>query len=189
MAQSATFSEAPSKYHGKRMSLEEYEALPEEKPYLEYWDGVVIQKPVPRRRHWRLEGLVTAWLVRYAMETGGNAGPEAHVWFDGRGYRVPDVAYWSPTKDEGDDQRSLPPTLIVEIRSPDQSLTALREKCRQMRANGVDVCWLIEPYARRAEVFDSEADGAAFDANAVLTSDLLPGFELSLPELFAILDR
>ena len=75
MAQSATFSEAPSKYHGKRMSLAEYEALPEEKPYLEYWDGVVLQKPVPREDHWMLQGILTMRIVTYALQVGGFAGP------------------------------------------------------------------------------------------------------------------
>ena len=43
-----------SKYHGRRMTEEEYLALPEEKPYLEYVDGVVLQKPVPDDLHGRL---------------------------------------------------------------------------------------------------------------------------------------
>ena len=35
-----------SRYHGVRMSPEQYLALPEVKPYLEYVDGVVLQKPM-----------------------------------------------------------------------------------------------------------------------------------------------
>lgn len=33
------------------MSESEYLALPEEKPYLEYIDGVVLQKPMPNKSH------------------------------------------------------------------------------------------------------------------------------------------
>ncbi|MBK7329838.1 MAG: Uma2 family endonuclease [Dehalococcoidia bacterium] len=43
-----------SKYHGVRMTPEEYLALPEEKPYLEYVDGVVLQKPMPNEDHGRI---------------------------------------------------------------------------------------------------------------------------------------
>jgi Uma2 family endonuclease len=40
-----------SKYHGVRMTPEQYLALPEDKPYLEYVDGVVLQKPMPNKDH------------------------------------------------------------------------------------------------------------------------------------------
>ena len=43
-----------SKYHGVRMTPEEYLALPEEKPYLEYIDGMVVQKPMPTNEHAKL---------------------------------------------------------------------------------------------------------------------------------------
>jgi Uma2 family endonuclease len=171
------------------MSLEEYEALPEGKPYLEYWDGVVLQKPVPREDHWMLQGILTMRIVTYALQVGGFAGPEAHIWFESHGYRVPDVCFWAPGKNKGTKERSLPPTLVIEVGSPDQSLNALRDKSRGMRDNGVDVCWLIHPQARRAEVFDNDVDGASLSGDAALSSNHLPGFELSLPELFSILDR
>lgn len=44
----------------RRMSLEEFLALPEidEKPYLEFHDGVVTQKASPKLRHGLLERAV-----------------------------------------------------------------------------------------------------------------------------------
>ena len=55
-----------SKYHGVRMTPEEYLALPEEKPYLEYVDGVVLQKPMPNEEHgriaFRIGFLIQTWL-------------------------------------------------------------------------------------------------------------------------------
>lgn len=178
-----------SPYDGMRMSLEEYEALPEEKPYLEYWDGIVLQKAVPKRKHSLVQLELLLRLAGYRREHGGLVGPEGHVWFEGHGWRVPDVAYWATGKPQGDDERFLPPTLAVEIRSSRQSLTQLREKCRQMRANGVDIAWLIDPDARTAEIFDRESDGEPVDAFATLTSPSLPGFALLLQELFAVLDN
>jgi Uma2 family endonuclease len=171
-----------------RMSLAEYEALPEVKPYLEYWDGLVLQKAVPKRKHGKLEFEVTRRLCEYGHPIGGDAWPEAHVWFEGHGWLVPDVAYWAPGKPQGDDDRSLPPTLAVEIRSPDESRAAQREKCRRMRANGVDVCWLIDPESRTVELFDADHDGEPFGPGATVTSAALPGLELRVDELFAVLD-
>lgn len=36
------------------MTPEQYLALPEEKPYLEYIDGMVLQKPMPNEQHARV---------------------------------------------------------------------------------------------------------------------------------------
>jgi Uma2 family endonuclease len=172
------------------MSLEAYEALPEEKPYLEYWDGRVIQKAVPKRKHRRLQKRLVILLDSYERRNpGADSGPEGHVWFEGRGYRVPDVAYWRADKAQGDDNRSLPPTLAIELTSTGQSVRSQREKCRQMRANGVDVCWLIDPERRVAEVFEGERDGEVVATDGTLTSPLLPGLEVRLPDLWAELDR
>jgi Uma2 family endonuclease len=189
VTQQATLREAPSKYHGKHMSLEEYEALPEEKPYLEYWDGVVLQKAVPTRRHQKLELEIAVRLRDYGRAVGGDSWAEGHVWFEGRGWRLPDVGYWGPEKDQGDERRSLPPTLAIEIRSPEQSMPELRDKFRQMLANGVDVCWIIDPQRRRAEVFDGDADAAVVPDDGSLRSAHLPGFELPLGELWSAMDR
>ena len=38
----------------QRMSAEEYLALPDVKPYLEYFAGEVLQKVSPKRKRWRL---------------------------------------------------------------------------------------------------------------------------------------
>jgi Uma2 family endonuclease len=178
-----------SKYEGKRMTLEEFEALPEEKPYLEYWDGVVLQKAVPRREHNIAAEEIGYMLSVYQRAHGDRSAPEAHIWFAGRGYRVPDIVYWAPGKHEGDNYRQLRPTLAVEIRSPGHSLVELQRKCRAMRANGVDECWLIDPERREAFVFDDHRDGTRLEPDATLQSDLLPGFSLPLHELWAALDR
>lgn len=179
----------PSRYHGQRMSLEDYLALPEEKPSLEYWDGVVLQKAMGKWDHGRLQ-LRFGYLLELLMAAmGGRAATEIHSWFEGRGYRVPDAACWAPGKPQGTRARALPPTLAIEILSEGQSPSELRAKCRQMRANGVDVCWLILPGQRAAEVFDDGTDGLRLSGDAVLRSDHVPGFEVPLPELFAVLDR
>jgi Uma2 family endonuclease len=179
-----------SKCDGVRMTLEQFEQLPEEKPYLEYFGGRVVQKAVGKRRHGKVQARVLARLLTFADRVGGDAWPEAQVYFEfpgGHGYRVPDVAYWAPGKPQGDDRRSLPPTLAVEVRSIDQSLAPIVQKCRMMRAAGVDVCWLIDPETRQVFVFEGARDGE-LATTAALTSPYLPGFELPLDELWSAID-
>ena len=68
-------------------------------------------------------------------------------------------------------------------------MAELRRKCRSFRANGVEVCWLLDPQSRSVEVFEGERDGDRLVADAVLESPAMPGFTLTLSELFAVLDR
>jgi Uma2 family endonuclease len=175
-----------SKYHGLRMTEEQYLALPEEKPYLEYVDGVALQKPMPNSQHGDLVGRITYFLGGYAELHGGKYRPEARVALGlAPNYRLPDTAYWAPGRLSGDD--SLP-TLAVEVRSPDQTLDELRTKCRFYRANGVDVCWLVDPASRTVEVFEGARDADRLPAEGTLESPLLPGFSVPLAKLFAVLD-
>ena len=190
MASPAAIPDAPprSRWDGVRMSLGDFEALPEEKPYLEYFGGRVVQKAVPKRPHGKGQLRFGRRLEDFAERYGGDAWTEPTIYFDflrEPGYLVPDVAYWAPGKPQGDDDRSLPPTLAVEIRSKDQALSVLFAKCRLMRANGVDVCWLIDPVAQNAYVFEGDHDGEPVGRAGILASPFLPSFEFRLDELWA----
>jgi Uma2 family endonuclease len=172
-----------SKYHGVRMTPEQYLALPEEKPYLEYIDGMVVQKPMPNKDHGELVAELILHLKLWIRAHKGRIGPEVRAKLgDLPNYRLPDVSYWKPEiprEDEG------PPTLAVEVRSKDQTLAELRRKCRFFLSTGVEACWLIDPYARKAEIFEGKRDSEPIE---LLTAACLPGFELQLSELFAVLD-
>jgi Uma2 family endonuclease len=171
------------------MSEAEYLALPEEKPYLEYVDGVAVQKAMPNRTHGRLQRKALVEFDRYGESHGGECWAEGRVWLPGSGdYRLPDVAYWAADKPQGDDRRSLPPTVAIEIASPGESVDAQRAKCRAFRQNGVDVCWLIDPETRSVEVFEGDRDGVPLTSGGALTSVHLPDFVLPLAALWSVLD-
>ncbi|MBA4180346.1 MAG: hypothetical protein C0506_07150 [Anaerolinea sp.] len=173
-----------SAYHGARMTEEEYLALPDEKPGLEYIDGMVIQKPMGDEEHGVLAGEFIIRLGAFRAQFGGRVGPEIRARFPGANYRLPDVSYYARGKPFG---RQLPPTLAVEIRSEGQTRSELRAKCRFFRANGVDECWLVDPRLRTVEQFSSEGE-FILGADQTLVSTALPGFELALGELFAALE-
>ena len=174
-----------SRYHGRRMSEAEYLALPEEKPYLEYVDGLVLQKPMPNDDHAALIAELALILGLYRRGHGGRVRVEMRTRFPNGSFRIPDASYWAPGQPSGDDSI---PTLAVEVRSPGQTMDELRAKCRFYRRNGVGVCWLIDPESRTAESFEGEADGLASGIEEELRSVLLPGFTLVLKDLFAVLD-
>jgi Uma2 family endonuclease len=167
------------------MTPEEYLALPEEKPYLEYVDGMVLQKPMPSFDHGALILQIGYFFKLWMMENGGGAGADVRTRLvELPNYRLPDVSFFAPGVGTG---RDAVPTLAVEIRSPDQTMAELRRKCRFFRENGVEACWLIDPRSRTAEVFEGDRDAEQLVRDGVLTAACMPGFSLPLPELFAIL--
>ncbi len=168
------------------MSEAAFLRLPEEKPYLELHDGIVVQKAVPKTDHGRLVGDIDYRFGSHARATGGDYGPERRIRLrTGRLY-VPDTVYWAPDQPNGDDSI---PTLAVEVRSRDESMDSQRRKCEVYREGGVRSCWLIDPVSRTVEVFEEGRDGEVLRAGDVLRSAALPGFELDVAELFAVLDR
>lgn len=169
------------------MTEAEYLALPGEKPYLEYVDGMVLQKPMPDHIHRRLVRLFDYFFETYIRARGGDGGPEGRVRLpDQSGYRLPDTAYWAPGRPSGKDSV---PSVVVEVRSADQAMAELRRKCRAFRANGVDCCWLIDPYARNIEVFEDSRDGALLAPDEALETPVMPGFSIPQSDLWAAMDR
>ena len=168
------------------MTADDYLSLPEDKPYLEYIDGWVLQKPMVDANHSDLAVELVAALREYGKRSGGRAGIERRAHFAAtHNYRLPDVCFFAAGRRAENDS---PPTLAVEIRSPGQTAAELRAKCRFFRANGVDECWLVDPRMRTVELFSSEGE-FILGVDQTLVSVALSGFELILGELFAVLDR
>jgi Uma2 family endonuclease len=163
----------------------------DERPSYEFVNGEVLQKPMTKRTHVALAGEIAALLREYRRRSrGAFSGEDPTINLSravDRRYRAPDVAFWAADKAQGE-EILLPPTLAVEIQSQGQTRALLRAKCREYRERGVDVAWLVLPVRRTIEVFDATPDGTAFGAGTTLAPAELPGFELPVSELFAVLD-
>src|SRR5919205_158788 len=110
----------------KGLALEEFLALPEEKPALEYANGVVTQKVSPKTEHSILQAEFVELLARLKRAKVARAFPELRTTFADRSY-VPDVALirWEriPRTPAGrpEDDIFIPPDLAIEIISPGES--------------------------------------------------------------------
>lgn len=172
--------------------MTEYLSLPEDLPWVEYVDGVAEEKRVGDYEHGVVQAELGTMLGMYRRLHGGRVVTEARARYRrpgaGSDYRLPDIAFYPRgTVARPAGERVMQPlALAIEIRSQDESLASQRAKCRWYLAHGVSECWLIDPYRRTFEVFDATRDGVPF--SDIVTSPLLPGFELSLPDLFATLD-
>ena len=82
----------------------------------------------------------------------------------------------------------LAPDLVVEVVSPNDRWTTVSDKVDSYLAAGVTLVWVVEPKARAVRVYTSEGAEQRLraDDNEVLRAEpVLPGFELSLSELFS----
>lgn len=113
----------------KILTLEEFLALSETKPSLEYIDGQIIQKPMPQGKHSTIQGELCPTINSVVkVQKMGWAFPELRCTFGGRSI-VPDVAVFSwarlPIDENGNIANTFAaaPDWIIEILSPEQSHT------------------------------------------------------------------
>jgi Uma2 family endonuclease len=172
-----------------RVSEEEYLAtMTGEKPSLEFVNGEVFQKPMTKKDHQDVSKRIVALMYElerrklgyFAWETTTNLSEGSD-----RRYRVPDIAFWAGDRPVAQpDDVYLPPTLAIEVRSQGQSLRDLREKCREYRSRGVDVCWLVDPGRKTVEVFEGDREGVQLEGGATLATAKVPGFSMPVAELW-----
>ncbi|HEY3997846.1 MAG TPA: Uma2 family endonuclease [Candidatus Xenobia bacterium] len=171
-------------------TLDEFLAWPEKKPYLEYIHGEVRQKAMPNAAHSYLQSQLAKRLANWRDYPQGFvlteqrcilvSGGETHT-------LLPDVAWFSPEQlpvlPAGPVR--VPPTLVVEIVSPDDSFSEVEEKVLTYLGAGVNLVWVVDPKARKVSVHRLGHPPVFVGRNDVLQDALLPGLAISLAELFA----
>jgi Uma2 family endonuclease len=178
----------------RRMTLDEFLALPEEKPALEFEDGVVTQKVAPSGWHSRLQYTITERFNRYAEPRQlGSAFGELRTSYSGRS-PVPDVAVYRweriPLNAAGELAEHFlePPDIAIEIVSPEQSIPSLVRKCRWYVDHGAAMALLVHPGHRTVRVFRHGATPLELrGADQIDFDDIIPGLQFSVDELFASL--
>jgi Uma2 family endonuclease len=80
----------------------------------------------------------------------------------------------------------LAPDLMVEVKSPNDSLKSLREKIQNFLSQGTKVGILINPEKHRVEIYRPGEDVMILGDEDILTiPDLLPGFEVAIIDLWS----
>jgi Uma2 family endonuclease len=170
-----------------RMTLDEFLALPEEKPYLEYVDGEVCPKPMPTRRHGRIA-------ARFIKELGNVLGDDSqfevltevrhHSQRRNRLY-LPDVEV-SRRSSSTDDPVPEPPDIAIEILSPDDRASRVLDRVDFYLSEGVQIVWVVDPETESVTEYRPGGSmqvlrhGASIDGAPVLE-----GFQLPIDDLFA----
>jgi Uma2 family endonuclease len=175
----------------QRLSLEEFLKLPEEKPALEFLHGAVTQKVSPKFRHVALQGELLQRINGFGRPRRlAYAAVELRATFAGASV-VPDVAVYLWDRIPRDAAGELvddvfdPPDIAVEVISPGQTIRELVQRCQWYVANGVPVSLLVHPERQTVMIFRAGAEARTLRGpDRIDLDDLLPGFELTVDELF-----
>jgi Uma2 family endonuclease len=109
--------------------------------------------------------------------------------------RIPDVSFipWDRMpggKFPDDPIAALVPTLAVEVLSEGNTKAEMERKLRDYFDAGVQLVWFIQPKTQTATVYTSPTKARRVGKEGVLSGgDVLPGFSLSLKELFSRAQR
>ncbi|MBL0169824.1 MAG: Uma2 family endonuclease [Gemmatimonadaceae bacterium] len=103
--------------------------------------------------------------------------------------RAPDIAYVSRERFGGpmpDGFPELAPDLAVEVLSPTDRTGAIVAKVGDWLSAGTQLVWVVDPPRESVVVYRADGSVDVLGVNDTLSGDaLLPGFALSLRELFA----
>ena len=127
-------------------------------PEPEYKDGEVIERSMPTRLHSRTQHRLSMFFGEVEKKQPVFGHPELRVKMrDGR-YVTPDYAVFAGAEPT-EDWPSAPPYIAIEILSPDDRMTEVREKMEEYRVWGVPHVWLIDP--RKRQFYTVTAAGLA----------------------------
>jgi Uma2 family endonuclease len=180
------------------MSLEEFERLPEEDEYkIELVRGRIVREPRPGAKHGLLTGRLVGELDRFVRERGlGFVVTETGFLLtdDPPTVRGPDVAFIAsedlPPEGPRDGFWTVAPRLVIEVVSPSNTASEIRQKVLEYLAAGTLAVWVVDPATRTVSAYRSRDEIRLLtEADEIEGGDVLPGFRFSLSELFSLLNR
>jgi Uma2 family endonuclease len=154
-------------------------------------DGVLVEKAMGVFES-RLAIVLAYFIERYldGHDLGIVLGADGLVRISATRSRAPDVSFvnWSKLPNRKFPVAPVPnlvPDLAVEVLSRGNTRAEMEAKLDEYFAAGVRAVWIIDPRRESAEVYASRDSSVTIGIDGTLTAaDLLPGFEVSMRELF-----
>jgi Uma2 family endonuclease len=167
-----------------------------ERRLFELVDGVLVEKAMGYRESLLaifLGGVLNDFVL--ARNLGLVTGADGMMRLFPGLIRIPDVAFaaWERFPNRQVPKEPIPdlsPDLAVEILSRSNTEKEMALKRKDYFESGSRLVWIIDPADRTAHVYTAIDQSIALDESGTLDgADVLPGFSLSLRDLFAMLDR
>lgn len=180
------------------MTAEEFLQVPDDGMERMLIRGRLWEKPMTKRNRWhsRVEAQIV-YLLKAWLET--RSRPRGEILSGEAGFRIRrnpdtavgiDVAYVSHevAVREPDDTRLVdgPPTLAVEILSPNDKQEELTAKLDSYLEAGVPLVWVVEPHFQTVTVYTPGGRPEMYSGEDVLSGEPhLPGFRATVGRIFA----
>jgi len=174
----------------KALPLEEYLSSPAYE-HCEWIDGEAVELNVGTMPHSRIQVKCARKLDEYFdRRPGGYVGSELRCRLTVAGelrIYLPDVSAVLGGPELAEiAYLDRAPDLVVEIRSPDDSLSALHRKIQDYFDNGTKLAWVILPEERAVLIFTPNAPTrTAVSGETLDGADLLPDLTIPVDALFA----
>jgi Uma2 family endonuclease len=174
------------------LTLDDFLKLPETKPASEYFDGRIIQKPMPRAKHSAIQTELSAAINHVLrVKQVARAFSERRCTFGGRSI-VPDISVFVWERIARDDNGEVANTVshtpdwVIEILSPEQSPTRVTKNILHCLEYGTQIGWLIDPEEKIVFVYYGDRPTQFFDRSEHLlpVSAFASAFQLTVGELF-----
>jgi len=152
--------------------------------------GKVIEFMPPGGEHGESAGIIFSCLLPFVRKNKlGRVFVESGFRLTSRDVRSPDVSFVrTENLPDGRAPRAFiegAPTLAVEVISPGDEWSKVEEKVQLYLAQGTLAVWLVEPQAQTVTVRTS-SEARVYDKGSTLPGEpALPGFKLSLKEIFS----
>ena len=185
----------------QRLTYDEWRELPETKQKCEVVDGALVMPLGPDGDHQWIAQEIYAHGREFARSSGLGvfmfAPFDLLISRDPLRVRQPDMMFLNTERNgirgrndiRGIRPLEAPPDIVIEVLSPSNPRRELESRLRDYQQIGACQCRVFSPEAETGEIIDlthpAPRSIALFDVEDTLTSDLLPGFELKLSEVFA----
>ena len=119
---------------------------------------IVLMSPRPRVNHTRISGnIYAAFKAALTGKTCEAFTDGVDVYLDEKNHFVPDVMIVRNPSQVKRDHVEGAPTLVVEVLSPSTQVRDRSVKMRAYAAAGVQEYWIVDPEAKRVEVYRQQS--------------------------------
>jgi Uma2 family endonuclease len=132
-----------------QISIEEY-LHTSYRPDREYVDGEIRERNVGKWEHARLQLALGGWFWNHEAEWRVMGSTEQRTRVAQLRVRIPDLVLVNIESQP--DVLVDPPVLIVEILSPDDTYSNMRERVADYQEMGVKSIWIIDPQTRTGQM-------------------------------------
>jgi Uma2 family endonuclease len=164
---------------GTLISVAEYLAT-SYRPDCDYIDGHTEERNLGEWDHSNLQTAVAVYFRMHRKQWGVIAVVEQRVQVKATRFRIPDICV--VLGDPGEKILTKPPFICIEILSPEDRMTRVRDRVNDYLEMGVPYVWVLDPQTRTAYCATAAEGLREIKSGTLITEN--PALEVPLAELF-----